>query len=71
MCLFIINPRVNSLKGVTAHHRQKSVTAIPGAQRVEASGAFVERLLCTWDSDPAPRVVVMKTCRGSEREGPL
>lgn len=30
MCLFIIGPRVNGLKGVTTHHREELQSALAG-----------------------------------------
>lgn len=54
MCLFIIGPRVNSLKGVTAHHSTESVTAVPGAPGVKASGMVMQRLLGAWDFPGRP-----------------
>lgn len=64
MCLFIIGPGVNGLKGVTTHHRKESVTAFWSPWGKGPAG-------WSWSTYCVLGGVLRKTWRGSEREGLL
>ena len=68
MCLFIIGPRVNGLKGATAHRRRESqLTAGLRAHRVKDSVTTHEAPTVCRNSHPVPWALIEKT--GAVRRG--